>query len=78
MLKLDLSSCKNVNIGEAPFFFPPSLIISWKEIPQCLTIVDLSFGGNFTRLLNIKKTFSLLKILYEDYHFQKTHQKELK
>jgi len=42
-----------------------------------LDITDLSFGGIFTRLPNIKNT-SLLKILYGDYYFQKTHQKELK
>lgn len=76
MLKLDLSSCKNFNICEAPFFPLHDYLI--KRNPSVLDTVALSFGSNFTRLPNKKTPFSLLKILCEDYDFQKTHQKELK
>lgn len=78
MSKLDFLSCKNFNICEAPF--SPLVNYLIKINPSVLDIVDLSFGFilfNFTSLLNIKALLPS-KILYEDDHFEKTHQKELK
>lgn len=75
MSKLDFLSCKNFNICEEPF--SPLVNYLIKINPSVLDIVDLSFGGNFTSLLNIKALLPS-KILYEDDHFEKTHQKELK